>query len=91
MSATLPLPAVPLQPLLAAAVGAELRRLRERAGLSQTRLAPMIDSYREIVGRIERGTHVPSLQTCERFASACGGSVLDVARAIDRALGWEDA
>jgi transcriptional regulator with XRE-family HTH domain len=77
--------------LLAIAVGAELRAMRVRAGLSQSELAQRIGSYRPIVGRIERGLHPATLETCWRIADACGGSVLDVARAIDRVYGLPTA
>lgn len=74
-------------PPIAVAVGAELRRLRLAAGLTREQVALACDSYREIIGRIERGLHAPTLETCALFAAACGGSLLDIARAVDRALG----
>ena len=72
---------------IARAAGAELRRLRLAAGLSQTQVAIACDSYRPIISRIERGAHAPTLETCALFARACGGSLLDVLGAVDRALG----
>lgn len=72
---------------IARAAGAELRRLRLAAGLSQEDVALACDSYRNIIGRIERGAHVPTLETCALFARACGGSLSDVCGAVDRALG----
>jgi len=72
---------------IARAAGAELRRLRLAAGFSQTQVALACDSYREIVGRIERGVHAPTLETCAALAAVCGGSLHDVLGAVDRALG----
>jgi len=73
--------------LLANAIGAELRRMRLAAGLSQAQVARLVDSHRPIIARIECGWHVPTLETCELFTAVCGGSLLDVSRVIDRALG----
>lgn len=73
---------------IAAAAGAELRRLRVCAGLSHSEVARLIESHRPIVGRIERGVHVPDVETCALHAAVCGGSLLNVLRAVDRALGW---
>jgi DNA-binding XRE family transcriptional regulator len=72
---------------IARAAGAELRRLRLAAGFSQTQVAFACGSYREIVARIERGAHVPTLETCALLAAVCGGSLHDVLGAVDRALG----
>jgi|SRR6187549_1096981 len=72
---------------IARAAGAELRRLRLAAGLSQGQVACFVDSHRPIIARIECGWHVPTLETCELFTAVCGGSLLDVSRVIDRALG----
>jgi transcriptional regulator with XRE-family HTH domain len=72
---------------IARAAGAELRRLRLASGLSQTQVAFHCDSYRSIIGRIERGVHAPTIETCALFAAVCGGSLADVLGAVDRALG----
>jgi transcriptional regulator with XRE-family HTH domain len=71
---------------IARAAGAELRRMRLAAGLSQEHVALACDSYREVISRIERGAHAPTLETCALFARACGGSLRDVADAVDREL-----
>lgn len=68
-----------------------LRELRARAGLRGVEVARRTGIAKPIVYRIERGTHTPTLETCAAFAAACGGSLLDVTRAIDAALGWGDA
>ena len=68
------------------AVGIELRRLRHAAGLRQADVGERTGIHRPIVGRIERGLRIPTLDTCARFANACGGSIVDVARAIDAVI-----
>ena len=73
--------------VVALAAGAELRRLRLRARMSQRDVARIAGTYRPIVCRAERGTHTPSLETCARFAAACGGGLGHVLWAVDRALG----
>jgi transcriptional regulator with XRE-family HTH domain len=80
-------PLMPVSTVIALAVGGELRRLRQRAGLSQAQVAVYIESHRPIIARIESGRHVPTLETCELFVAVCGGSLVDVGRAIDRAVG----
>lgn len=72
---------------IACAAGAELRRLRLAAGLSQAQVARFTDSHRPIVSRVDRGVHTTSLEVCELHAVVCGGSLADVLRAVDRALG----
>ena len=73
--------------VVARAAGAELRRLRLRAGLSQDDVARALGSFREVVSRTERGVCVPRLGTCARFASICGGGLGHVLLAVDRATG----
>lgn len=75
---------------IARAAGAELRRLRLAAGLTQARVALYCDSHRSIIGRLENGRlHCPTLEACELVAAVCGGSLLDVLGAVDRALGLQ--
>lgn len=85
-------PELPLPRGYAARVGfAAMRALSEMryaAGLTQADVAERTGIHRPIVGRIERGVHVPTLETCEAFARACGRTVLDVTRAVDEALHW---
>lgn len=74
---------------IALAVGAELRRMRLAAGLSQQQVAVLIDSHRPIVCRIERGMHMPTFETCELFAAVTGGDLRDVLAAVDRVVGLD--
>ena len=59
-----------LDDVLAAALGSRVRALRLAAGLSQAALAQRALTHRPVVGRIERGTHVPDLETMHRLARA---------------------
>lgn len=74
---------------IAIAVGAKLRELRHRRGLSQEQLAHLMESHRPIVGRIERGTHIATMETISRFIVATGGQraeLLEVFAAVDTLL-----
>jgi putative transcriptional regulator len=51
-------------------VGARVRELRLEAELTQQELADRIGSHRPIIGRIERGVHVVTLEVCVRVAAA---------------------
>ncbi len=73
-------------PLICYAVGHTLRNLRLDRGWSQRELARRIGSHREIVGRVERGVHSIRVETAERHARACGGTLLEVLAAVDAAL-----
>ena len=68
------------------AIGVELRRLRIESGLTLREVAERTGSHHPIIARIEQGHHIVTLETADRFARACGGSLLDVARVIDRSL-----
>lgn len=68
-------------------IGAELRRLRLRAGLTQEDVARAMSSHRPIVGRNERGRHATSLAMIDAQARACGGSLAHVLCAYDVAMG----
>jgi len=65
--------------------GAEVRARRLATGHSQRWLANQLGLHREIVSRTERGDHVPSLETVERYARVFGCTALDMLRWIDSA------
>lgn len=65
-------------------VGARLRELRLGRGISQAEIAERTGIHRPIVSRIERGVHVASLDTVQRFAAAIGvDPVRDVLVVLD--------
>jgi transcriptional regulator with XRE-family HTH domain len=53
-------------------VGEKVRRLREKAGLTQEQLAEIADLHYSYVGHIERGTKNPSLKSLTKIADALG-------------------
>jgi transcriptional regulator with XRE-family HTH domain len=57
-------------PELAGLIGARLRELRLDAELSQRDVAKLMSSNRNIVSRLERGVHVPSMESVQRYAEA---------------------
>ena len=50
------------------AFAANLRRARETAGLTQERLAELVDLHMTDVGRIERGERDPSVNSLRGWA-----------------------
>ena len=54
------------------AFAANLRRARETAGLTQERLAELVDLHMTDVGRIERGERDPSVKTVAKLARGLG-------------------
>lgn len=66
--------------------GAELRRWRDRAGLSMAELGTRIQYDPSLVGRVERAQQVPS----EAFAVSCDRA-LDTGGALERLWGLLDA
>ena len=54
------------------ALGAEIRALRERKGLSQERLADLAGLHRNFIGLIERGQRNPTFLTLVAICSKLG-------------------
>ncbi len=54
-------------------IGLKIRTLRKQNGLSQAKLAEMIDRSTEAVSNLERGTSLPSIETLVRL-----GQQLDI-------------
>ncbi|NIF55561.1 helix-turn-helix domain-containing protein [Burkholderia sp. Ax-1724] len=61
--------------LLAARVGTAIAEQRRARGLTQAKLAEMIDLEQEAISRWERGTRVPTLHRLQLLSDALGCSV----------------
>lgn len=72
---------------VAQVVGAELRRLREREGLTLRELADALTLPRPVVGRRELGKHLPCLASLDAQARAAGGSLGHLLLQLDLANG----
>lgn len=59
-------------------LGARLRELRLKAGLTQAELARRTGIHRPNIARVEAGRHTPSLETLARIANAIGVSTTHV-------------
>lgn len=67
--------------VIARRIGAEIRSLREKAGLSTRRLAALAGMSQPFLSQIERGVSAPSMATTYRLAQALGvlpGALLPV-------------
>lgn len=60
-----------------ATIGNHLRKVREKAGISQENLSLKAGYYRTYVGKIEQGNYSPSMHTIWRLAGALGYSLED--------------
>lgn len=56
-------------------VAAQVKQARTGRGLSQERLAEMVDADRSMIARIEGGSRMPSLDLASRLADVLGLSL----------------
>lgn len=68
---------------VARAVGCGVRAMRQARGMTQHELARRAHTFRPIVCRIERGIHVPDLDTMRVIAMALGVTLEELVRGID--------
>lgn len=59
------------------AINSYLRNLRKEAGLTAQQLAERMNISQPAVSRIERNAYKASIETLERYANACGRSVVN--------------
>jgi len=59
-------------------VGLNIRRIREKRGLSQEKLAALADLHRVYIGQVERGEKNIGLKNLEKIAKALGVNVKDL-------------
>ncbi|HEX9966345.1 MAG TPA: helix-turn-helix domain-containing protein [Solirubrobacterales bacterium] len=82
---------------IAARFGQNLAGCRERVGISQEELGVRASLHRTQVGSLERGTHLPRLDTLAKLAGALGVPASELLDGIAwrpgfaRLGGWEDA
>lgn len=57
------------------AFGRELRKLRQQRGLTQEKLAELVDLSVPYISHLERGTKKPSLEVLTRLAESLGVTV----------------
>ena len=62
----------PMKPQLNFVIGLRVRHARESAGLTQEKLAELVDRTKEAISNIERGVNYPALETLHRIADAVG-------------------
>lgn len=74
---------IPVDIQLAKAIGARILELRLQCGLTQLELAERIGSQRPVVTRMERGLHVPAVQTLARVAQAFGIGLAELFQGVD--------
>ena len=63
--------------------GLRLQTLRKARGLSQERLAELIDRSKDAVSKMERGINLPALDTVLRLAEHLGVSLSDLVGSLD--------
>lgn len=66
------------------ALGAAIRRLRERCGVTQEQLAHDAGVTTGTISKLERGTAAPSWATVRQIAAALGVSLVELAREVER-------
>jgi len=63
-------------------VGTEIRRRREKMGISQALLAKNAGVHVNVVGRTERGIYNPTLLTLDAIAAALNASTVDLLKKV---------
>lgn len=72
------------------AVAKAIRDLRKKRGISQEKLADMIDSHQVYISEIERGLKMPSLPVLYAMAKCFGVSLSESVAIIERNMENED-
>lgn len=67
-----------------------LRKMREEAGFSQTRLAELSGVDRATINKVEHGRRSPSIETLEKLAEALGAEVADFFPKLQAALPFDE-
>lgn len=64
-----------MKPQLNFVIGLRIRQARENAGLTQEKLAELVDRTKEAISNIERGVNYPAIETLLRISDAVGMSM----------------
>jgi transcriptional regulator with XRE-family HTH domain len=70
-------------------LGANIRAYRNALGISQTKLAEMVDTATNYLGLIEGGKKFPSAEMIERIAAALGKDTADLFAVTPIQKDWE--
>lgn len=68
----------------AVAIGRRIRAIRRARGLTCAALASRIGTWRPILGRVERGVHLPSLPFLAEISAALGVPLAALVQPVDR-------
>lgn len=71
------------------AVAKAIRDLRKKRGISQEKLADMIDSHQVYISEIERGLKMPSLPVLNAMAKCFGMSLSSLVAVIEKNMELE--
>lgn len=69
-------------------LGAVIKNLRMRAGISQEELADRASIHRTYVSQLERGLKSPTIQMLFQLAKALKASPSDILRSVEKDVGW---
>jgi transcriptional regulator with XRE-family HTH domain len=61
-------------------IGSEIRRRRQKLGVSQSEIATRAGVHLNVVGRTERGIYNPTVMTLDAIATALDTSIVDLLR-----------
>jgi transcriptional regulator with XRE-family HTH domain len=61
-------------------IGSEIRRRRQKLGVSQSEIATRAGVHLNVVGRTERGIYNPTVMTLDAIAAALDTSIVDLLR-----------
>jgi len=68
---------------LAKVIGAELRAMRHRTGMTLEEVGVRCDADRTHIWQVETGRKLPTIETVLDIAAACGGSFVRIARLLE--------
>jgi putative transcriptional regulator len=73
-----------IAPTIGELLGERVRELRKKRGLTQVQLAERCDIPQSRISAIEKGSHVPNIETVIRLARALGCKVVALMSIFDK-------